>query len=302
MSKVLAGLAETRRAKPSARPAPAIPAGARYERRNHAAAQGARDYALYVPAALPDGAPRGLIVMLHGCTQDADDFARGTAMNALAETHGLIIAYPEQPRSQNAQGCWNWFQTGDQSSGAGEPELLADLARKLTGEFGIDPAHVFVAGLSAGGAMAAILGVTHPEVFRAVGIHSGLPHGSAHDVISAFSAMRGQAGAGIKAPDVPSFIIHGSADQTVHRSNAERMFSLKLAQGQFKVAERRKKTGALVYQRIATDGSGRPWAELWIIEGAGHAWSGGTPQGSYTDANGPDASAEMVRFFLEVAA
>jgi poly(hydroxyalkanoate) depolymerase family esterase len=229
--------------------------------------------------------------MLHGCTQDADDFARGTGMNAVAERHGLIVAYPEQGRAENPQACWNWFRPSDQVSGRGEPEVLAGLARALTAEFGTDPARVFAAGLSAGGAMAAILGVTHPEVFRAVGVHSGLPHGAAKDVLSAFAAMRGEAGAGT-VPTVPVIVFHGSADATVAPVNGARLF---------------RAAGDTIEARGTT--GGRSWtrqqsvsAEHWLIDGAGHAWSGGSTEGSYADAAGPDASAEMVRFFLDAAA
>jgi poly(hydroxyalkanoate) depolymerase family esterase len=241
---------------------------------------------------LPDG-PQGLIIMLHGCTQDADDFARGTGMNAIAERHGLIVAYPEQPRSENMQSCWNWFRPSDQRAGHGEPELLARLARSLTAEFGLDPSRVFVAGLSAGGAMAAILGVTHPDVFHAIGVHSGLPHGVASDVVSAFSAMREDPGAG-RALHVPAIVFHGSSDATVSPANGDRIFR-SAALGATTLEE--GTTAGRTWQRRRAEG-----AEFWLIEGAGHAWTGGSRTGSYADAAGPDASAEMVRFFLAQAA
>jgi poly(hydroxyalkanoate) depolymerase family esterase len=238
--------------------------------------------------------------MLHGCTQDADDFACGIRMNDLAETHGLIVAYPEQCRGQNAHACWNWFRPGDQGRTGGEPEILATLARSLAEEFAVDRTRVFVAGLSAGGAMATILGATHPEVFRAVGVHSGLPHGAAHDVVSAFAAMRGEGAARSNGrPPVPTIVFHGTADLTVHPSNAERILdaaSLDRVDRSDLVSGGRRCSRA-----VSTGADGAPVSELWLIEGAGHAWSGGAPQGSHTDPRGPDASAEMIRFFLSVS-
>lgn len=279
-------------------PGPSIPAGARYERRSFSCAAGARGYRLYVPAALPDGA-RGLVLMLHGCTQDADDFARGTRMNDLAERHGLVVAYAEQGRAENPQGCWNWFRPGDQVRGGGEPEILAGLAQALAAKFDVPPGRVFAAGLSAGGAMAAILGVTHPEVFAAVGVHSGLPHGSARDVVSAFAAMRGEAAAPPRARrPVRTIVFHGAADTTVHPSNAETVIASAGAAAD-PVRQTGRVPGGRAWSRsVAAGADGAALTELWLVEGAGHAWSGGAPDGSYTDPRGPDASAEMVRFFL----
>lgn len=280
---------------------PAMPEGARYETRSISSAAGSRDYILYVPAALPEG-PQGLILMLHGCTQNADDFARGTEMNRVAERYGLIIAYPEQTRAHNPQACWNWFRPGDQTADGGEPEILAGLARELTAEFGIPEGRVFAAGLSAGGGMAAILGVTHPEVFSAIGIHSGLPHGAAHDVVSAFAAMRGD-GPSAPARDtrpVRTIVFHGSADPTVHPSNADRIVEAAAAGSRGAVSyDSGRSSGGRVWSRTtASTPEGRVLTEDWRVEGAGHAWSGGAAAGSYTDPAGPDASAEMARFFV----
>ena len=284
---------------------PEIPDGARYEWRSHSGTTGSRDYRLYVPAALPDS-PQGLIVMLHGCTQNPDDFASGTAMNGLAEQHGLIVAYPSQTRSHNAQGCWNWFRTGDQGRDAGEPAIIAGITRELISEFGVDHSRVFVAGLSAGGAMAAVLGEAYPDLFAAVGVHSGLPAGCASDVVSAFAAMRGEAERaprpsekGAKTPR--TIVFHGSADATVHPSNGNRIVTS--ARGGRRGAEvqqeRGTSQGGRSYTKMVTEGADKvPSIEHWLIEGAGHAWSGGSKAGSYTDPAGPDASAEMVRFFL----
>jgi poly(hydroxyalkanoate) depolymerase family esterase len=269
-----------------------VPEGAVWETRRYACAAGARDFRLYVPA--KGGKPRALVVMLHGCRQDPDDFARGTGMNALAERHGLLVAYPGQTNGENSLACWNWFRPEDQRRNAGEPSILAGMARELAEEFGIPPERVFVAGLSAGGAMAAVLGEAYPDVFAAVGIHSGLPAGAANDALSAFSAMRGEpalTGRRPRSGGAPMIVFHGTADTTVQSVNAER-----IVEGLAAAAEDRGEAGGRHYsRRVLRDGRG----ELWLVEGAGHAWSGGQPGGSYTDAKGPDASAEMVRFFLQ---
>ena len=176
---------------PSHGPAAAEGAGdsENFRARRFQSAAGSVAYKLYMPA---DHAGRelALVLMLHGCTQNPDDFARGTRMNALADEFGLIVAYPLQPKSANAQGCWNWFDARHQQRGAGEPAVLAGLAQELASEFKIDRRRIFVAGLSAGGAMADILSSAYPDVFSAAGIHSGLPHGAACDVMSAFAAMK----------------------------------------------------------------------------------------------------------------
>ena len=286
---------------------PPTPDGARFVSRSFSCAAGRRDYKLYVPASRPD-APRGLIVMLHGCTQNPDDFAAGTNMNAVAEAHGLVVAYPHQTKSANASACWNWFNPGDQMRDAGEPSIIAGLTQDVLAEFAIDRRRVFVAGLSAGGAMAAVLGATYPDLFAAIGVHSGLAYRSASDVPSAFSAMRGLAspeGASAKDASVPTIVFHGTRDRTVHPANAERIVEAardRRAES-IELEEIRGVEGGRGYARtIARSADGAPVVEYWRIEGAGHAWSGGRHEGSFADPKGPNASAEMVRFFLAQAA
>lgn len=272
-----------------------------FQARRFKSAVGLVAYKLYVP---PEQADRELmlVMMLHGCTQNPDDFARGTRMNALADEFGLIVAYPLQPKSANAQGCWNWFDPRHQRRGAGEPAVLAGLAQELAEEFKIDRKRVFVAGLSAGGAMADVLASAYPEVFSAAGIHSGLPHGVAHDVMSAFAAMKGNTQATVKGHSpVRKIVFHGTADATVHPSNGKAVFDL-AGSAQGKPAEFQTVSvinGKRVTRSLIRHGDARARAEHWLIHGGGHAWSGGDRGGSYTDATGPDASREMVRFFLE---
>jgi poly(hydroxyalkanoate) depolymerase family esterase len=293
------------------RPAPApeqpLPTGASFLDRSYSCAAGARRYRLYVPASAGEGL-QALVVMLHGCTQTPEDFAAGTGMNALAEEHRLLVAYPAQTGGENPMSCWNWFRPGDQLRGSGEPAIIAGLTESLRAEYGVPEGRVFVAGLSAGGAMAAIMAQTYPELYEAVGVHSGLAFGSANDVMSAFTAMRGQVaierafqGGGGDAPRM--IVFHGTADTTVHPSNAERIVA-GAAEGAVVLRSVQGPAGITrgYTRKVTTREDGMSQVECWMIEGAPHAWSGGHPSGTYTDPRGPDASAAMVRFFLEGAA
>jgi poly(hydroxyalkanoate) depolymerase family esterase len=288
---------------------PSVPEGAQFLTRSFSNAAGTRNYRLYVPARAAEGS-RALMVMLHGCKQNPDDFAAGTGMNALAEEHGFLVVYPEQPGSANQMSCWNWFEPKDQRREAGEPSIIAGITKQIAAEFDVDSTKIFVAGLSAGGAMAVIMGATYPDLFSAVGVHSGLPYEAAKDVPGAFMAMRGDNGMGMlrstaRAPataenPVRTIIFHGDADQTVHPSNADRIVAALNPGAQDAAEHTRPGTaeGRAYTQRVILDGAGNQVGEHWVIKGAGHAWSGGNPAGSYTDPSGPDASREMVRFFM----
>ncbi|MDT8854310.1 PHB depolymerase family esterase [Paracoccaceae bacterium Fryx2] len=269
----------------------------------HASAQGRRDYRLYTPVAhKAEGKPMPLVVMLHGCTQSPDDFAAGTGMNALAEEFGCIIAYPAQPTGANANKCWNWFKPEDQRRDGGEPALIAGIARDILRDHPVDPARVYIAGLSAGGAAAAIVAAAYPELFHAVGVHSGLPVGAARDVPSAFAAMQ-QGGAGSTAIRTqPTIILHGLADATVHPRNGDAVARQVLSgrPGLAKTVQRGTSAGGRGWRQTSHSlPDGRSHCEHWEIEGAGHAWAGGKAAGSHTDPAGPDASREMLRFFLQ---
>ena len=283
--------------------------GGQWITRSFSNAAGTRQYMLYVPASYVAGADMQvpLIVMLHGCTQSPEDFAAGTRMNALAEVHGFLVAYPAQTPSANGNKCWNWFRAGDQAHGRGEPSLIAGIAQHVAADYRIDLRRVFVAGLSAGAAMAVILGETYPDVFAAVGAHSGLPFAAAHDVASAFAAMKaGPAHAAAHTPragTVPTIVFHGDADHTVAIDNGDAIIRDATAQTAQSTVFTGVAPGGRAYtQTVFTDAAGQPRAEYWRLRGAGHAWSGGSAQGSYTDPSGPDASAEMVRFFLQLPA
>lgn len=274
---------------------PATPAGAQFLSGEFTGSAGSRPYRLYTPTRPAARAP--LLVMLHGCTQSAEDFAAGTRMNALAERVGALVLYPVQVAGANAQRCWNWFSPANQQAGHGEAAILAEMTRLIAAERGVDPKRIFAAGLSAGGAQAAILGAAYPDIFAAIGVHSGLACGAAHDTISAFAAMR-QGHAGVGRIPVPAIVFHGDRDGTVNIANAAALAAqvgetaaLRTEQGQV--------PGGLAWTRTVQPATGVSRLEQWVVHGLGHAWSGGDAAGSYTEPRGPDASGAMLRFFLD---
>jgi len=318
--------------EPSHRPPgdePGAPAGS-FRSFHYGHRASARTYKLFVPAQVAAAPP--LIVMLHGCTQSADDFAAGTRMNRLAAEHGFLVVYPEQTTAANPSKCWNWFKAPDQVRDAGEPALIAGMVREVAAGHVVDTRRIFVAGLSAGAAMAVILGETYPELFAGVGAHSGLPYRSAHDIPSAMVAMKGgrsgieslKAAAGPARPAatrpaaeprsaltqaVPTIVFHGDRDHTVQLSNgieiaqqASNAHAAASTSAALRASTQRgARAGGRSYSRtVHTDAAGQVRVEFWTVHGAGHAWAGGSQSGSYTDASGPDASAEMLRFFLSL--
>ena len=284
-------------------PSDIVPEGTRFIAGTFSNAAGSRTYKLFIPSRC-QGQRLPLIVMLHGCTQSPDDFAAGTRMNFLAEEQNCFVVYPEQPSGANQSKCWNWFRTGDQRRGGGEPSMIAGITRQIMRDHVIDPKRVYVAGLSAGGAAAAIMGATYSDLYAAIGIHSGLACGAASDLPSAFAAMR--QGGGSKAvadgkTSVPTIVFHGDRDTTVHPKNGDQIIeqSARATRPTTKVLRGRVPHGHAYTRTVLIDGAGRAISEHWNIDGAGHAWSGGSPAGSYTDPQGPDATREMLRFFLE---
>lgn len=290
--------------KPEAAPIPlALPVRRRssFSAGTHDCAQGSLRYRLFKPAAAAAEAPMPLLVMLHGCGQTPEDFATGTAMNLLAKDRGVIVLYPGQSRQGHANLCWNWFDPQNAARGQGEAAVIASLTRRVIDGHGADPARVYVAGLSAGASMALVLAHAYPELFAAVGVHSGLPLGAARDQTSAVMAMqRGNPGTRLVRA-VPTIVFHGSHDTVVNPRNG-RLIAIR-AREPFAGLRHAQSVGQTAAGRsygktIDRVGAGRALVEHWNVQGAGHAWAGGSARGRFTDPKGPDASREMLRFFL----
>jgi len=263
------------------------PAPGRFGRRIFVSRAGTRFYMLYLPSVYR-GQSLPLVVMLHGCKQTPEDFAAGTRMNQAAEELGVIVAYPAQAWRANVERCWNWFRERDQQRDHGEPALIAGITRQVIARYNVDRRRVYVAGLSAGGSMAAIMATTYPELYAAVGIHSGLPYASGRGAATAAAAMRyKRLAAAAPLPAMPTIVFHGDADTTVHPSNSD----YAIAEGTLETVT--GEAGGRSYTRTRS-----PGLELWLVHGAGHAWSGGNAAAAYADASGPDATREMLRFFL----
>jgi poly(hydroxyalkanoate) depolymerase family esterase len=285
-----------------------VPEGGKFIEAVYTNGAGSRAYKLYIPSHY-QGQALPLIVMLHGGTQTPDDFAAGTRMNLIAEEQTCLVVYPVQPSHANPAKCWNWFRASDQRRDRGEPSLIAGITRQIMHDYSVDGQRVYVGGLSAGAAAAAVMGATYPDLYAAIGVHSGLACGAADDLISAFAAMRQGASASSEAldipeeqqPFVPTIVFHGDRDHIVHPRNADHLIScsLRASKWQKKVDRGCVPDGHSYTRTIHTDANGRAMLEQWCIHGAGHAWSGGSPAGSYTDPRGPDAAREMLRFFRE---
>jgi poly(hydroxyalkanoate) depolymerase family esterase len=285
-----------------------VPEGGKFIEAIYTNPAGSRAYKLYIPSGY-QGQAVPLVVMLHGGTQTPDDFAAGTRMNAIAEEDTCLVVYPAQPSHANPAKCWNWFRPNDQGRDRGEPSLIAGITRQVMHDYSVDPQRVYVGGLSAGAAATAVMGATYPDLYAAIGVHSGLACGVAGDLISAFAAMRrggsGNSSATSAIPDdrppIPTIVFHGDRDTIVHPRNADQVItqSMRAPNWQKKVRRGQVPGGHAYTCTIHTDANGQAMLEQWCIHGAGHAWSGGSPSGSYTDPRGPDAAREMLRFFRD---
>src|SRR5450631_330399 len=266
--------------------------------------EGKLAYKLYTP----QGSKRRrlpLLVMLHGCAQSASSFAIGTRMNRIADERGFLVLYPQQSVSANLNRCWNWHRPGDQKRGSGEPSMIAALTRHIIDLCKANSARVYIAGISAGGSAAAITASAYPELYVAVGVHSGLARGDIRTLQGALSAMRRgmEFSANSKtARPVYTIVFHGDEDRIVHPSNAAGFLSAVQRSSSQPLKSRsengRSKGGRDFTRTEYWRGSGDVLLENWTVHGSGHAWSGGSAAGSYTDPAGPDASHEMIRFFL----
>jgi poly(hydroxyalkanoate) depolymerase family esterase len=288
-----------------------VPPGGQFVTGSYTNHAGVLGYKLYIPSSYR-GQTLPLVVMLHGCTQTADDFAAGTRMNLIAEERGCFVAYPEQPTAANPARCWNWFRRGDQQRGEGEPSLIAGVTQRVMHAYRVDSRRVYVAGLSAGAAAAAIVGASYPDLYAAIGVHSGLACGAASDLPSAVAAMRegevttpsfdpATAAVDGKARIVPTIVFHGDQDLTVHPRNSAHVIAYWTKMSDLHASVHRGRVpGGRAYSRtVYRDTTGDPILEQWDVHGSGHAWSGGSAAGTFTDPQGPDASREMMRFFFE---
>jgi poly(hydroxyalkanoate) depolymerase family esterase len=317
-ARVRAPMPEQRFARPS-RLAPTRGAepGSRFITGSYTNQAGTRSHKLYIPSHY-QGQALPLVVMLHGCNQNPDDFAAGTCMNCVAEEYQCLVVYPAQAAAANQSNCWNWFKATDQRRDRGEPALIAGITRQIIDTYCVDARRVYVAGLSAGGAMAAVMGVTYPDLYAAIGVHSGLAYGAAHDLPSALAAMSRGAGASGRrqhgdSPEaapytrvVPAIVFHGDHDTKVHPRNGDQVIAQWTAihgehatSLQLTVQHGQVPDGHAYTRDVYRDAHGRSILEQWRVHGAGHAWSGGSHSGSYTDPRGPDATREMIRFFHE---
>jgi poly(hydroxyalkanoate) depolymerase family esterase len=287
-----------------------VPEGGKFIAATYSNPAGSRAYKLYIPSR-HQGQALPLVVMLHGCTQSPDDFAAGTRMNVSAEKETCFVVYPAQPSDANPAKCWNWFRPADQRRDQGEPSLVAGITRQVMRDHSVDPRRVYIAGLSAGAAAAVVMGAAYPDLYAAIGVHSGLSCGAANDLSSALLAMqRGELAASSGSGDiltapgdgpvVPTIVFHGDRDTTVHPRNGGHVIaqSMRATRAQKQVQRGRVPGGHAYTRTVHIDAGGRAILEHWDIHGAGHAWSGGSPAGSFTDPRGPDATREMMRFFL----
>jgi poly(hydroxyalkanoate) depolymerase family esterase len=301
--------------RPRRRSAGARTAG-RWLRSSWTGPAGSRAYDIYLPAGHRRTTRVPLVLLLHGCDQTADTFVAATRFTALADRHGFVVVAPRQSRVYQPGGCWRWYDAAHQLRGAGEPAVLAGLTAAVLAEavrWRIDPARVYAAGLSAGAAMALILGATYPDVFAAVGVHSGPAYRSATSGRGAMAALGGRgAPAPLRSARIPPLIVfQGVADRVVDARNGDQVTRQWLETDAARGADGggRPVTRSRATVRQYADGRratvtrwytalGRKRLEYWRIDGLGHAWSGGLRDASYSDPRGPNASALMWRFFL----
>ena len=280
---------------------------------------GERQYWLYVPASYNASKPAALIVMLHGCTQDGPDAARGTRLNEWAERDGFIVAYPQQSAAIQVQKCWSWFNPQHQSRGAGEPSIIAGITREVISKYNVDTSRVFIAGVSAGAAMAGLVAAAYPEMYAAAALHSGPEFRAASNVGEALQVMKkggpdpmqqgllAYQAMNQRAQIMPVILFQGAKDAVVmpvngeqatrqwqttndHADDGNQNNSLKIESGR----------GEGFSFTRASQKNGRVIIEYFLIDALGHAWSGGSSAGTYTDPKTLDATAEMIRFFNNV--
>ncbi len=274
---------------------------------------GPRRYKLFIPSSYDGKSAMPLVVVLHGCTQDPDNVARGTRFNEVAERSKVLVAYPEQPAAANGLKCWNWFDAAHQKRDQGEPALIASITRQVMSDMKVDSHRVYIVGLSAGAAMALTVAYAYPEMFAATGLHSGIAYGVATSTAEAIRRMGAGAadpvdlgaivvkGIGSNHP-IPTIVFQGKSDKTVNAANADNIVAqLKTGFDPSLLAAHDEKsdTTAQGYHFTRRVFGLPSLIEEWSVDELGHAWSGGSKDGTYTDERGPDATREIMRFLLE---
>jgi poly(hydroxyalkanoate) depolymerase family esterase len=269
-------------------------------------------YALYTPpgAAL---ARMPLVVMLHGCKQNADEFAQGTRINLLADRYGFAVLYPEQSKHDHAHRCWRWYDDSS-AGGGGEAASVVSLVQAVVAQHRLDPERVYVAGMSAGAGLAALLAIRYPSVFAAVGLHSGVVFGEARSAVAAMDVMRrgsrndpvGLIDATVDVrnfPGMPAIIVHGELDSVVSANNAEQLSTQFLRLNGFIDATGARRAGETREEKVA-DGvvrdfvkNGRRVVKTCVVRGLGHSWAGGDDTVAFHSSKGPDSTALMWEFF-----
>ena len=299
-----------------------------WEKHTYHANAGRREYYVYTPAHYQPGSAVPLLVMLHGCDEGPRDFAASTQMNELADQQHFIVVYPRQTIGDQPLKCWTWYNAANQCRDRGEAALLAGITQAVqhnTARWTIDPQRVYVAGLSAGAAMAVILGATYPDLFAAIGVHSGLEYHAATTGPGAVQAMQDRGpdplqqghvayqAMGHAARVVPTIVFHGTHDLAVHPVNGDQVVQQWMetdrlvSQGAYTARfdkpssdQRRRAPGGRSYRvKTWTDASGKVVQAYWTVEGMGHAWSGGRARMPYSDPHGPNASLAMYQFFVD---
>lgn len=268
----------------------------------------------------PDGelAGKPVVVVLHGCTQTADDVADASQMDALADEKGFVAIYPEQSAASGLNRCWEWWETGNQTRDSGEPKDIAGAVAAIVDARGLDPERVYVAGISAGGAMSVVLGATYPDRFAAIGVLAGIEYGGASALSEVYATSmnggpdpkaqgeRAHAAMGSYARVVPALVIHGDADGVVAPVNgtqvaAQWLRTNTLVLGDAAIGEPTTTSGEAGYPFThtvhASRARGGSIVEHILVKGLGHAWPGGRAGGSFADAKGPDASRTLWAFF-----
>jgi poly(hydroxyalkanoate) depolymerase family esterase len=300
--------------------ASAEPTAGNLSRGSYTSSAGTLSYETYVPASYKQGSQMPLIVALHGCTQTADNFRTQTRFDDLAASKGFIVVYPEQSKANNNLTCWNWFQQADMQRGSGEPSLIAGITKTVQAKYGVDPNKVYVGGLSAGGAMAAVMGATYPDIYAAIGVGSGCEYSAGAPCAGYQSADPEQAGKsahqamGTNARVLPFIVFQGDQDTTVPPVNAQQavragqvMADLaddgdengSIPTGAAKVVNGQAPGGESYTVSFYNDGTGKELAQYWLVHGMGHAWSGGDASQQFSDPKGPDESLAMYDFFMD---